>query len=146
MDENEFKRKFCSVLKNTYGFSTQCHEDKYEIDIADTSFAAEGIDGWIEFKHLKSKPSKTTDIFNYIKFRRGQRLWMIERGEKGGGHVYLILSIEETNAAYIFDIHTNSLMVLDKMTWQEFVSLSSASSIEAAPRMFASLIAEYLDG
>ena len=78
--ENSFKKYLVRRLGSRW--DVQSHEDKYSSGIADLSFGAKGVNGWIELKIIASwngdrpvKPSKYTRI---------QINWLNKRDRKGG--------------------------------------------------------------
>lgn len=71
----------------------QRHEDKHSEDIPDVSFAARGVDGFLELKTLAKWPVKPNTPVRIAHLTGGQVNWMEERGAAGNGHVYLLLAI-----------------------------------------------------
>lgn len=74
------------------GWVMQVHDDKVRRFIPDLSFAANGVDGWIEVKWLKQIP-KTIGHIDH--FTRGQEDWLKIRGRSGSGHAYLWIGSAE---------------------------------------------------
>lgn len=67
-DEQEFKMFVLNTLNLTYEFDICCHEDKYKAGIPDSSYASQGVQGWIEFKFSQ-----------YAKFEPRQPKWLERR-------------------------------------------------------------------
>lgn len=69
--EQEFKNNLKDWLEYL-GFHVQRHEDKYETGIADLSYGAGLVNGWIETKWID------------IRFEKKQPLWLSKRAMTGG--------------------------------------------------------------
>jgi hypothetical protein len=88
--ENSFKKYLMGIMGTRW--DAQSHEDKYSSGIPDLSYGANGINGWIELKHIKSwkgdrpvKPDKYTVI---------QVNWLNKR-QKCGGHCFIMIKIAD---------------------------------------------------
>lgn len=95
--ERSYQRLLVPALR-ARGFDVQEHEDRDQPDIPDLSFAIFGLDGWIELKNLKRAPRK----FAIDNFTSGQRNWLISRGSKGCGAVFLVVNLEESGQVAVF--------------------------------------------
>lgn len=74
--EKDFKFMVCRGLDYN-GFHVQWHEDRYGLGIPDVSYGFGGINGWIEFKWLKTQ------------FEPLQPRWLADRSTTGG-HVFVL--------------------------------------------------------
>ena len=89
--EQEYKRKLVALLQER-GAHTQLHEDKDMNYVPDLSCAINGCDWWIEIKYCKKVPPKLSSIEHYTK---GQRDWLVKRGQAGGGRCYLLVGLPQ---------------------------------------------------
>lgn len=98
-DENIFWKYLDGKMKGWW--HVQRHEDKYSVGIADISYAANFVDGWIELKYLPKWP-KTYDLLVPIKhFTAQQKNWLVARGERGSGNVYVMLKVDGQTKSYM---------------------------------------------
>ncbi len=70
------------------GWKTQNQEHESARYVPDVSFSANGVDGWIEVKYVKTLPKSLSSIRHYSK---GQEKWLIDFGKAGGGYCYVLL-------------------------------------------------------
>ena len=89
-------------IKNQMGniWDAQRHEDKITLGIPDVSFGANGINGWMELKHVKKYPVKLKSPIIIRHFTNYQKLWL-ERRQKYAGNCWLLIRIEED--FYLFE-------------------------------------------
>lgn len=80
--ENTFKKYLMSVMGRQW--DAQSHEDMYSDGIADLSFGMEGINGWIELKHIPKWPMKENTLVKPKHYTAIQVNWLISRWKKGG--------------------------------------------------------------
>lgn len=85
MNEAMYQDKLLTAL-HSRGWKTQVHDDKCCPFIPDLSFAAHGVDGWIEVKWLNKLP-KTMGHIRHFTF--GQEQWLKKVGMFGSGHCFL---------------------------------------------------------
>lgn len=86
-NEQEFKLALQGALAYI-GWDTQAHEDKNYNFIPDLSFSGDGVDGWIEVKWCHENPTSVGSIPHWTV---GQEMWLMKRGERGGGHCFLVV-------------------------------------------------------
>lgn len=99
-------------------WSVQRHEDKYSVGIADISYAANGIDGWIELKCLDWWPKSDKQIVSIPHFTPQQKNWLLDRGDKGSGNVFILIKIEDLYLLF----HYTKARKLGHMTKHEMIT------------------------
>jgi len=111
-NESEFKLWTMNSLRHEFLFDYELHEDKRKAGIADVSYGANGINGWIEFKFEK-----------HAHFETAQPGWLKRRSETGG-HVYVIVGFSNRSCflvdcklceKYYFPIIDQSLGTIAKL-------------------------------
>lgn len=75
-----------------YWTATRHEPYPWERGIADVSYAARGIQGWIELKCLPEWPVRQDTIVKIDHFTPQQRIWLYRRGEYGK-HTYLLVQV-----------------------------------------------------
>lgn len=142
MTEDELQSIVTRAMRER-GFDTQDHEDKFHSHIPDVSFAYSGVDGWIEFKMLRSRP-KLFPRLGRIK-AIGQVDWMKTRSAAGGGRCFLLIGVEIPDGLEIGVWHARDVKGCVGKSWTQAVIGSSFSARGPwAPGVLASRMAEGL--
>lgn len=100
MNEAKYRRDLIELMRGQ-GWDAQAHEDMHHNYIADMSFAAHGVDGWIECKYLPKFPTSLKAIPHYT---TGQRDWLIKRGSVGAGAVYLLVGTPDHHTMWDWQV------------------------------------------
>lgn len=98
-DEDEYVLHV-QVELEALGWKTQNQEHESARYVPDLSFAANGIDGWIEVKYAKVPPKTLGSIKHYTK---GQEKWLADFGKAGGGHCYVLLGLPGKHVLFRWD-------------------------------------------
>ena len=98
-NESEFKMWVMNSLAHDFGFDFELHEDKRKAGIADVSYGAYGINGWIEFK-----------FGNRAAFETAQPKWLTKRAN-AGGHVYVFIGFPDRSMT-IYDCRRKEMYLL----------------------------------
>lgn len=88
--ERSLRRRLYNLFGKTW--DAQAHEDSYSIGIADTSYGMDGVNGWIELKHVNQWAK--TGVTKPKKYPPWQVNWLAAR-ERKGGHCFVLIQIEE---------------------------------------------------
>lgn len=90
--ENTLKKYLVKIMGTRW--HVQSHEDKHSVGIPDLSFAVDGVNGWIELKHVLIAESKLAGnpIIKPAKFTPSQVNWLNKRGKKGG-YCYVLVKV-----------------------------------------------------
>jgi hypothetical protein len=88
--ENTFKK----YIRKTMGtrWCMQSHEDMYSEGIADLSFSARGVNGWIELKQIAKFPDNAEVKIKPVKYTAEQVNW-INRKQRFGGHSFVFVKV-----------------------------------------------------
>ena len=71
------------------------HEDRMSPGIPDISYGLNGVNGWLELKSLYYWPMHPTTTIRIPGFTDQQRVWLQNRGHRGG-RCWLLIRIERT--------------------------------------------------
>jgi hypothetical protein len=106
------------MLLKERSFSTQWHEDSTTNDIPDSSIAAHGWDGWLEYK-FQASPAPVLKLIgakgNQLSY--GQLNWLEKRGQAGCGLCFLVVGYGERQA---FTIRYDHIRKAEGMGWEDF--------------------------
>jgi hypothetical protein len=90
-DEKALWSYISSQMGNIW--DAQRHEDKISTGIPDVSFGLQGVNGWLELKHVKKYPKKSTTAVRIKHFTSDQKNWL-KRRQKFGGNCWVLIAIE----------------------------------------------------
>lgn len=97
--EADFSKAIQTAM-NYLGWECQPHEDKVSNFIADLSFSANKVDGWMELKWCDQEPGTLNSIDHWTK---GQEQWLERRGKAGSGMCFLVLGTPRQCYAWKWD-------------------------------------------
>ena len=95
--ERTFKEYLVRIMGTRW--DVQSHEDRYSDSIPDLSYAANGVNGWIELKQIKNWPKKDDTLVKPDHYTAGQVSWIKKRGRMGG-HCFVMVKV--SNEYFIF--------------------------------------------
>jgi len=80
--ENTFKKYLVGLMGTRW--HVQSHEDQHSTGVADLSYGAGGVNGWIELKQIPAWPKLDKTLAKPSHYTAEQVNWLRGRGRKGG--------------------------------------------------------------
>ena len=67
-------------------------EDKFAVGVPDLSYAEDGVEGWLEFKHRPAYPTRSSSDMKFLS--SGQRMWQAQRLATGVVRIWNLIQID----------------------------------------------------
>lgn len=105
-------------------WDVQSHEDQFSTGIPDLSFAAGGVDGWIELKQIPRWPARASTLVKPSKYTADQVNWLRRRAKKGSGQCFVFVRVDKE---YFLFSYLRARQVRQGLVQDDYRKLSLAS-------------------